>query len=93
MWPIKDKTARKRRGLVRKHLVIIGLSVETRLPDQLTLATDTSGYALVEGNRVRSLSHLPGDIAVIEFDEGMVLIPWSLFNHLMSQAARRYAPQ
>ena len=74
---------------VTKRIVIVGLTIETKTAEQLQLGPDASGYATIEGSRVRSMSHLPGKIAVIEFSDGMVLLPWALFNQLLTQAMNR----
>ena len=68
-------------------IVIVGLPVQVQPADQLVLAPDARGTATVNGCSIRSLSHLPGGIAVTEYADGLVLIPWSLFNRLLQQAA------
>jgi hypothetical protein len=68
-------------------IVIVGLPVQVQPADQLVLAPDAYGTATVNGCSIRSLSHLPGGIAVIEYAEGLVLIPWTLLNALLQQAA------
>jgi len=73
---------------VMKRIVIVGLPVENKATDQMELAPDSDGYATIEGSRIRSMSHLPGEIAVIEFTDGMVLIPWALFNRLLTRAMK-----
>jgi hypothetical protein len=68
-------------------VIIVGLAVETRPAEQLLIAPDADGYATVDGRRIATLSHLPGEIAVVELDDRLLLIPWALLNRLMRQAA------
>jgi hypothetical protein len=70
-------------------VVIVGLAIETKPAEQLVIAPDAAGYATVDGQRIATLSHLPGEIAVVEFSDGLLLIPWALLNQLMSHAAAR----
>ena len=68
-----------------RGIIVIGLPTEIKTADQLRLAPDTAGYATVDGVRIRSVSHLPGNIAVIEIAEGIILVPWSTLNHVLAQ--------
>lgn len=67
-------------------IVVVGLQLQLQSSDQLVLAPDANGTATVNGHGIRTLSHLPGDIAVIEYAEGLVLLPWPLFNQLLQRA-------
>jgi hypothetical protein len=68
-------------------IVVVGLPVQVQSANELVLAPDAYGTATVNGCSIRSLSHLPGGIAVIEYADGLVLIPWPLLNALLQQAA------
>ena len=72
-----------------KCIVIVGLPVQVQSADQLVFAPDLDGQATINGSSIRSLSHLPGGIAVVELADGLVLLPWSLLNTLLHQAAER----
>lgn len=69
-----------------RAVVIVGLPVQMQSADQLALGPDASGAATVNGQRIRSLGHLPGDIAVVECADCIVLLPWALFNQLLNRA-------
>ena len=70
-----------------KGIAIIGLPVQVQSVEQVVFAPNAQGIATVNGRSIRSLSHLPGEIVVIEHAEGLVIIPWALFNQLLRQAA------
>lgn len=71
------------------RIIIIGLPVQVEAVDQIVFAPDADGQATINGSSIRSLSHLPDGIAVVEVADGLVLLPWSLLNTLLQQAAER----
>ena len=72
-----------------KYVIVVGLPVQVQSADQLLFAPDGDGQATINGSSICSLSHLPDGIAVVEFADGLVLLPWTLLNRLLGQAAER----
>lgn len=71
---------------MNRTVLLIDVPSRVVFAAELQLQADPEGYASVRGERVLSLSHLPGHLAVVETDSTIVILPWPVLNQLMAAA-------
>lgn len=67
-------------------VLVIGVSSRVVPAAEVHLEADPEGYAHICGERVLSLSHLPGHLAVVETASTLLIVPWPMLNRLLKQA-------